>query len=70
MKIKILRQKAPDSEPYWESFNYDGTLEISVAGMLDELNFGDDIKMTLVKRRIASIGRVPVCKACAAHVPC
>ena len=33
MKIKILRQKAPDSEPYWESFNYDGTLEISVAGM-------------------------------------
>lgn len=43
MKIKILRQKAPDSEPYWESFNYDGTLEISVAGMLDELNFGDDI---------------------------
>ena len=43
MKIRILRQKATDSEPYWESFNYDGTMEISVAGMLDKLNFGDDI---------------------------
>ena len=43
MKIKILRQKTPDSEPYWESFIYNGTMEISVAGMLEELNFGDDI---------------------------
>ena len=43
MKIRILRQKVPDSEPYWEAFNYDGTMEISVAGMLDKLNFGDDI---------------------------
>ncbi len=43
MKIRILRQKVPDSEPYWESFNYDGTTEISVAGILDRLNFGDDI---------------------------
>ena len=43
MKIKILRQKTPDSKPYWESFNYDGSMEISVAGMLDKLNFGDDI---------------------------
>lgn len=43
MKIKILRQKSPQTEPYWESFNYEGTLNISVAGMLDSLNFGDDI---------------------------
>ena len=43
MKIKILRQKTPDSEPYWESFNYSGTREISVAGLLDQLNFRDDI---------------------------
>ena len=43
MKIKILRQKAPDSEPYWESFVYTGDQEISVAGLLDILNYSDDI---------------------------
>ena len=43
MKIKILRQKTPQTSPYWETFNYEGTLNISVAGMLDCLNFGDDI---------------------------
>ncbi len=43
MKIRILRQKDPGSEPYFESFNYDGTRDISVAGLLDHLNFSDDI---------------------------
>lgn len=37
MKIKILRQKAPDTEPYWESLVYTGDREISVAGLLDVL---------------------------------
>ena len=43
MKIKILRQHDPDSEPYWESFDYEGTEVISVAGLLDHLNYNDDI---------------------------
>ena len=43
MKIRILRQKTPDSAPYWESFIYNGPGDVSVAGMLDRLNFGDDI---------------------------
>jgi succinate dehydrogenase / fumarate reductase iron-sulfur subunit len=43
MKIKILRQKRPDSEPYWESFAYEGAKDISVAALLDTLNFSDDI---------------------------
>ncbi|MCR4963948.1 MAG: succinate dehydrogenase [Firmicutes bacterium] len=43
MKIKILRQQAPDSPPYWETFDYDGTRDISVAGLLDRLNYNDDI---------------------------
>jgi succinate dehydrogenase / fumarate reductase iron-sulfur subunit len=43
MKVKILRRKAPDSESYWESFDYDGTRDISVAGLLDYLNYNDDI---------------------------
>ena len=43
MKIKVLRQMSPHSEPYWESFDYDGPDDISVAGMLDHLNYNDDI---------------------------
>jgi succinate dehydrogenase / fumarate reductase iron-sulfur subunit len=37
MKVNILRQKGPDSVPYWESFLYDGPGENSVAGVLDYL---------------------------------
>jgi len=43
MKVKILRQKSPYSKPYWETFNYDGPKENSVAGLLDYLNYNDDI---------------------------
>ncbi|MCR4840973.1 MAG: 4Fe-4S binding protein, partial [Lachnospiraceae bacterium] len=44
MKIRVLRQSAPDSGSYWETFDYDGPMDISVAGLLDHLNFHDDIK--------------------------
>ena len=44
MKVRILRQKSADSEPYWESFSYDGPMEQSVAGLLEYLNFHDDIR--------------------------
>ena len=43
MKVKILRQKGPDSDPYWESFDYNGTEDNSVAGVLDHINYFDDI---------------------------
>ena len=43
MKISILRQRSPETAPYWESFAYTGTKELSVAGLLDHLNFHDDI---------------------------
>ena len=43
MKVSVLRQAAPTTEPYWESFDYDGPAENSVAGMLDYLNYHDDI---------------------------
>ena len=43
MKVKILRQVTPVSEPYWESFNYNGSSDITVAGLLDHLNYNDDI---------------------------
>ncbi len=44
MRVKILRQQSADSEPYWEAFNYDGPLENSVAGVIDYLNYHDDIQ--------------------------
>ena len=43
MRVKILRQLSPVTEPYWEEFLYDGTAENSVAGLLDYLNYNDDI---------------------------
>ena len=44
MKVKILRQDAPFTEPYWESFSYDGPDDGTVASLLDYLNYKDDIK--------------------------
>ncbi len=43
IKVKIIRQVMPGMEPYEESFNYDGPTDISIAGLLDYLNFHDDI---------------------------
>ncbi len=43
MKVKILRQVSPVSEPYWEGFDYDGPMDISIAGLLDHINYNDDI---------------------------
>ena len=43
MRVRILRQDSPVAEPYWESFNYDGPSQTSVAGLLDWLNHHDDI---------------------------
>jgi succinate dehydrogenase / fumarate reductase iron-sulfur subunit len=43
MKVKILRQVHPGSEPYWEVFDYNGPAESSVASVIDSINFTDDI---------------------------
>ncbi|MCR4604484.1 MAG: 4Fe-4S binding protein [Eubacterium sp.] len=43
MKIRILRQRFPEAEPFWETFDYEGSDEVSVAGMLDQINYKDDI---------------------------
>lgn len=69
MKVRILRQQTPVSEPYWESFDYDGPADISVSGLLDYLNYHDDIR-TDDGRRTTRIGwecscMQGVCGACA-----
>lgn len=43
MKVKILRQQHPGAEPYWQTFDYEGDTNASVAAVLDSLNYRDDI---------------------------
>ena len=43
MLVKIKRQNAPDSAPYWQSFVYDGPGHVTIAAVLDALNYTDDL---------------------------
>ena len=43
MKVKILRKRPTEDRQYWEEFIYEGTSDITVAGMLDVINYKDDI---------------------------
>ena len=43
MKVKILRQKSPEDESYWEGFDYNGSTDNTVAGVLDYINNKDVI---------------------------
>ena len=43
MRVKILRQASPVSEPYWQEFSYEYKENSTVAGMLDDLNYKDDL---------------------------
>ena len=43
MKVRILRREFPESESYWECFDADVPGEMSVAGLIDYLNYHDDI---------------------------
>lgn len=41
--VRILRQMTREDSPYWETFLYDGPRDTTVAGLLDYLNYHDDI---------------------------
>ncbi|MCR5304686.1 MAG: 4Fe-4S dicluster domain-containing protein [Lachnospiraceae bacterium] len=44
MRIKILRQQSPSTEPYWETFRVDDIpKDMTVAGLLEHINYNDDI---------------------------
>jgi succinate dehydrogenase / fumarate reductase iron-sulfur subunit len=43
MIVKIKRQRASDSAPYWQSFLYNGPLHVTVSTVLDALNYTDDL---------------------------
>lgn len=43
MLVRIKRQRDRESEPYWQTFRYEGTRSTTVAALLDELNYTDDL---------------------------
>ena len=43
MIVKIKRQSAPDSAPYWQSFEYNGPSHVTVSAVLDTINYTDDL---------------------------
>lgn len=42
MKIKIRRQESSDTLPYWQIFNFESDKRLTVAGILEQLNYNDD----------------------------
>ena len=43
MRVRILRQSSPVDSPYWQEFSYEYQGNQTVAGMLGELNYKDDL---------------------------
>ena len=69
MKVKILRQQAPGAESWWQTFDAEVDGEMSVASLLDHINFHDDI-VDETGTKAQRIGwecscRQGVCGACA-----
>ena len=69
MRVNILRQQTPDSEPCWESFDYDGATDNTIAGVLDYINYHDDV-IDINGKRTTRIGWEcscfqGICGACA-----
>ena len=44
MKIKVKRQDSAGEKPYWQTFDFEGNGRITVAGILDQLNYRDDLE--------------------------
>ena len=43
MNVRILRQLGPGTPAYWEGFNVDAEDDMSVAALLDRINYNDDV---------------------------
>lgn len=46
MLIKIKRQKSPESSPYWQSFEYAGSMNATAASVLDWINGEENLTDT------------------------
>ena len=43
MIVTIKRQQNAEADSYWQSFRYDGPAHVTVAAVLDALNYTDDL---------------------------
>ena len=43
MIVKIKRQRDPESQAYWQTFDYNGPKHVAVSAVLDALNYTDDL---------------------------
>ena len=43
MLVRIKRQKGPNEAPYWQSFEYNGSKDVTVVTVLNTLNYTDDL---------------------------
>ena len=69
MKVRILRQCSPEEKPHWETFDYNGPEDASVAAVLDYINYNDDIETDAGERTTRIIWDCSclqgICGACA-----
>ena len=69
MKVRILRQCSPEDMPHWETFDYNGPEDASVAAVLDYINYNDDIETDAGERTTRIIWDCSclqgICGACA-----
>ena len=43
MLVRIKRQKGPNEQPYWQTFEYKGSKDATVVTVLNALNYTDDL---------------------------
>jgi succinate dehydrogenase / fumarate reductase iron-sulfur subunit len=43
MLVRIKRQKGPNEQPYWQTFEYTGSKDATVVTVLNALNYTDDL---------------------------
>jgi succinate dehydrogenase/fumarate reductase-like Fe-S protein len=43
MLVRIKRQKGPNENSYWQSFEYNGSLDATVVTVINSINYTDDI---------------------------
>lgn len=69
MKVRILRQCSPEDKQHWETFDYNGPEDASVAAVLDYINYNDDIETDAGERTTRIIWDCSclqgICGACA-----
>lgn len=43
MLVHVKRQKGPNEKPYWQIFEYNGNLDVTVVTVINSINYTDDI---------------------------